>query len=103
MTGWGSYRLANWISASVRGLYTEQGKIEGHYNGPHNHSSPPDLKYNYGGTFWDIGFGINTVVPSGRLAGLRLSAEWLQPVEENVNGFQLERNGTLWANTTISF
>jgi len=103
VTGWGSYRLANWISASVRGLYTEQGKIGGHYNGPHNHSSPPDLQYNYGGTFWDIGFGINTVVPSGPLAGLRLSAEWLQPVDENVNGFQLERNGTLWANTTISF
>ncbi len=28
-----SYRFANWISASVRGLYTEQGEIEGHYNG----------------------------------------------------------------------
>lgn len=103
VTGWGSYRFADWISASVRGLYTDQGKIEGHYNGPHNHSSPPDLQYNYGGTFWDIGFGINTVVPSGALKGLRFSAEWLQPVDENVNGYQLERNGTLWANTTISF
>ena len=40
-TFWGSYRLANWISMSLRGLYTEQGKIEGHYNGPHHHSSPP--------------------------------------------------------------
>lgn len=103
VTGWGSYRFANWISASVRGLYTDQGQIEGHYNGAHNHSSPPDLQFNYGGTFWDIGFGINTVVPSGPLKGLRFSAEWLQPVDENVNGYQLERNGTLWANTTYSF
>jgi len=79
ITGWVSYRFANWISASVRGLYTEQGEIEGHYNGPHNHSSPPDLQFNYGGRFWDIGFGVNTVVPGGPLKGLRLSAEWLQP------------------------
>jgi hypothetical protein len=102
-TGWGSYLFANWISASVRGLYTEQGKIEGHYNDVHNHSSPPDLQFNYGGRFWDIGFGINTVVPSGALAGLRLSAEWLQPVYDDPNGYQLEREGTLWANASMSF
>ncbi len=102
-TGWGSYRFADWISASIRGLYTDEGQIEGHYNGPHNHSSPPDLQYNYGGTFWDIGFGINTVIPSGALKGLRFSAEWLQPLDEDVNGYQLERNGTLWANTSIAF
>ena len=102
-TFWGSYRLANWISVSLRGLYTEQGKIEGHYNGPHNHSSPPDLQFNYGGRFWDVGFGVNTVVPSGPLKGLRLSAEWLEPVMDDPNGYQLEREGTLWANATISF
>ena len=102
-TGWGSYRFANWISASVRALYTEQGEIEEHYNGPHNHSSPPDVQANYGGRFWDIGFGINTVVPSGPLTGLRLSAEWLQPVMDDPNGYQLEREGTLWANVSKSF
>jgi hypothetical protein len=102
-TFWGSYRFANWISASLRGLYAEQGKVEGHYNGPHNHSSPPDLQFNYGGRFWDIGFGVNTVVPSGPLKGLRLSAEWLQPVMDDPNGYQLEREGTLWANATMSF
>jgi hypothetical protein len=90
-------------SASLRGLYTEQSVIEGHYNGPHNHSSPPDLQFNYGGRFWDIGFGVNTVVPGGPLKGLRLSAEWLQPVMDDPNGYQLEREGTLWANATMSF
>jgi hypothetical protein len=102
-TAWGSYRFANWISASLRGLYTEQGVIEGHYNGPHNHSSPADLQFNYGGRFWDIGFGVNTVVPGGPLKGLRLSAEWLQPVMDDPNGNQLAREGTLWANATMSF
>lgn len=103
VTGWGSYLIADWISASIRGLYTEQGKVEGHYNGPHNHSSPPDLQFNYGGRFWDIGFGINTVVTGGPLKGLRLSAEWLQPVGEDVNGYQLEREGTIWASATMGF
>ena len=102
-TAWGSYRFADWISASIRGLYTDQDKIEGHYNAAHNHSSPPDLQFNYGGRFWDIGFGINTVVPSGALKGLRLSAEWLQPVYDAPNGYQLERKGTLWANASMAF
>jgi hypothetical protein len=102
-TFWGSYRPANWISLSLRGLYTEQGKIEGHYDGPHNHSSPPDLQFNHGGRFWDIGFGVNTVIPDGPLKGLRLSAEWLEPVMDDPNGYQLEREGTLWANATMSF
>ncbi len=102
-TGWGSYRFANWISASVRGLYTDQDKIEGHYNGGHNHSSPPDLQFNYGGHFFDIGFGVNTVVPGGAFKGLRISAEWLQPVFDDPNGYQLEREGTLWVNATKSF
>jgi hypothetical protein len=102
-TAWGSYLFANWISASIRGLYTQQGEIEGHFNSGHNHSSPPDLQRNYGGRYWDIGFGINTVVPSGTLRGLRLSAEWLQPVYDDPNGYQLEREGTLWANVSMSW
>ena len=102
-TGWGSYRIASWVSLSVRGIYTEQDEIEGHYNGPHSHSSPPDLQFNYGGRFWDIGFGVNTVIPSGTLKGLRIGAEWLQPVEEDPNGYQLEREGTLWLNASMAF
>lgn len=102
-TGWGSYRVANWLSTSLRGLYTDQGRIEEHYNAPHNHSSPPDLQFNYGGHFFDIGFGVNTVVPGGTLQGLRVSAEWLQPVFDDPNGYQLEREGTLWVNASKSF
>ena len=45
----------------------------------------------------------NTAVPGGPLKGLRLSAEWLQPVMDDPNGYQLEREETLWANATMSF
>ncbi|HQR52727.1 MAG TPA: transporter [Burkholderiales bacterium] len=102
-TGWGSYRLLDWLSGSLRMLYTSQGDIEGHYNGAHNHSSPPDLQANYGGNFLDIGFGLNSVVESGWLRGNRFSIEWLQPVYTDVNGYQLDRVGTLYANWSLAF
>ena len=102
-TAWSSYRLSDWFSASVRVLYTKQEEIEGHYNGPHNHSSPPDLQRNYGGRFWDVGFGVNFVVPDGALKGHRLSVEWLEPLRDDVNGYQQERDGTLWVNWSKAF
>lgn len=101
-TAWGAYRLTDWLSVSVRLLHTRQGEIEGHYNGPHNHSSPPDLQTNYGGRYLDVGIGLNAVVPTGPLQGHRLSLEWMEPISQDVNGYQLERAGTLhvgWSKT----
>lgn len=94
-TAWGSYRLTDWLSASLRFQHTRQGDIEGHYNRPHNHASPPDLQANYGGRFLDLGLGANLVAPGGRLAGQRLGIEWLVPVRQDPNGFQLKRQGAL--------
>ena len=37
------------------------------------------------------------------LKGLRLSAEWLQPIEDHPNGFQPRRDGTIWANASMAF
>ncbi|MFN3868934.1 MAG: transporter [Hyphomicrobiaceae bacterium] len=102
-TAWTSYRFVDWLSGSVRLIHTQQGQIEGHYNGAHNHSSPPDLQYNYGGLFWDVGVGINAVVPSGPLKGHRLGVEWLQPLSDDTNGYQQERDGTLWVNWSKAF
>jgi hypothetical protein len=101
-TAWGSYRLADWLSTSVRVLHTQQGEVEG-FAPTGMGRSPPDWPSNYGGRFWDVGFGLNTVVPSGPLMGHRLSAEWLQPLEDDVNGYQQEREGTLWVNWSKSF
>lgn len=102
-TGWGAYRVTDWMSASLRLIHTTQSEIEGHYHGAHNHSSPPDLQGNYGGQFFDVGFGVNFVVPEGALKGHRLSVEWLQPVRDNPNGYQQERDGTLYANWSKAF
>ncbi len=102
-TAWTSYRLVSWLSASARVAHTYQDQIAHHYNGPHNHSSPPDLQSNYGGHFYDLGIGLNAVVPSGLLGGHRLGVEWLQPLRDDVNGYQQERDGTLYVNWSKAF
>lgn len=100
-TAWGSYSLTEWLNASVRGVYTVQGAINGQYNGADGQFSsilkfgPQDYPQNYGGRFWDVGFGLNAVVPSGGLAGNRVAVEWLQPVDTDFNGYQLDRDGAL--------
>jgi hypothetical protein len=57
--------------------------------------TPMDAPRNYGGHYVDIGFGLSATVPSGSLAGNKLSFEWLQPVYTDVNGYQLDRDGAL--------
>jgi hypothetical protein len=101
--GWAAYRLVDWLSASVRVQHTRQGEVSGSLDHTGMGKSPPDLPSNYGGEFWDVGFGINTVVTAGSLKGHRLSVEWLQPIEDDVNGFQQERDGTFYANWSKAF
>ncbi len=96
-TTWGGYNLTKWLSASVRGIYTKQGAIHGDFNAFNGRSGPMDFPTNQGGQFWDIGLGITASVPSGKFAGNSLSVEWLQPLRNDVNGFQLERKGALAA------
>lgn len=117
---WGSYRILDWLSASVRGIGTEQGVIHGHFkphvtpvqngykfvNGepvpifknvvqPQTELGPMDQPASSGGRFGDVGFGVTATVPSGAFAGNRLSVEWLQPVADDVNGYQRARTGAL--------
>lgn len=100
-TAWGSYGLSENISASVRGVYTRQGEIRGEFNDTFIQIGSGDYAANYGGTFLDLGLGVSAIVKSGTFAGNRLSIEWLQPVEDNANGYQLERKGTLVFNWSM--
>lgn len=102
-TAWGSYKLLNWLSASVRGVYTVQGSIKGEFNGTFNKLGPVDYPSSYGGRYWDVGFGVNAFVPSGDLQGNSLGFEWLQPVSDDVNGYQLQREGALSATWSYAF
>ena len=87
----------------MRGVYTYQGAIKGEFNAPIDKMGPIDYPKNYGGQYWDVGFGINAFVPSGNLVGNNLSFEWLQPVGTQVNGYQLNRDGALSATWSYMF
>lgn len=102
-TAWGSYNLSDWLSASVRGLYTSQGKIRGEFNEPNDQNATVDFPANYGGQYWDVGFGLNATVTGGDFQGNRFSIEWLQPVQDDVKGYQLEREGSLAATWGLAF
>jgi hypothetical protein len=102
-TAWGSYNLTDWLSASVRGMYTLQDGLDGKFNGLINQFGPMDYPQNHGGKYWDVGFGLNAMVHSGAFAGNHFSVEWLQPVDDNVNGYQLDREGSLSATWGIMF
>jgi hypothetical protein len=70
----------------------ENAKLE---NTAITHMSSADSRHNYGGHYLDLGLGVSATVPSGSLAGNKLSFEWLQPMYTNVNGYQLNRDGAL--------
>ncbi len=103
VTGWGSYQVLNWLSASVRTVYTTQGAIQGQTNQPHQITATVDYPSNYGGRFVDMGFGLNASFSEGPFTGHNLSFEWLQPVSTDFNGYQLDRTGALAVSWSYSF
>ena len=114
-TAWGGYDLNRWFSTTLRGVYTEQGAVSGQFKptpGVIKHqlvdnvnplSGSMDYPHNYGGRYWDVGFGLNFTIPDGELAGNRLGFEWLQPIATDVNGYQLDREGGFSASWSLAF
>jgi hypothetical protein len=101
---WGGYGWNGWLSTTVRGIYTWQDKnhgaypsIKNEYGDPfvNDHLSTVDIPGNYGGQFVDLGLGINVTIPSGAFQGNTLKFEWLQPIQTDYNGYQLDRDYAL--------
>lgn len=86
---WMGVNIAPSVSGSFRLMYEKRNRISGHFNAPHNHASPTDFVVNYGGEFVDLGVGLH--VNSG-VSGLQLGAEWVVPLAEHYNGFQIGRD-----------
>jgi hypothetical protein len=87
----------------VRGAYTWEDRIHRDFDDYNARLGPMDFSRNYGGEFWDMGFGVNARIPAGRFAGNRLGFEWIQPISNNFNGFQLNRQGALAATWSYHF
>ncbi len=97
-TGWGSYRASPALSLSGRIAFQTEGKVEGHYNGPHNHSSPPDRQANYGGDRVEAGLGANVL-----LGQFRLGAEANVPLYQRMNGIQTPKRFGASVNLSTMF
>jgi hypothetical protein len=102
-TGWTGFALTRWLTASARGLYTWQGGIRHQFDRRHSEIGPMDFPANYGGQYVDLGLGLSAAASSGPLAGQRIAVEWLQPLRDDVDGYQLERVGTLQVAWSLSF
>ena len=101
-TAWVGWWSSDGWSATLRGVYTRQGSIRGAYAGTFHPVSPPDYTSNYGGRFLDLGLGVNYRW-RGALAGNEAAVEWMQPLAQDVNGYQLDRRGALQARWQIAF
>jgi Protein of unknown function (DUF3570) len=120
-TTWGGYQWTDWLGTSVRGVFTSQGEIRGRYpkiyvqGYDENGNFIPQMPYkdqhidtfgqpeNYGGSFVDLGLGINVSIPHGAFAGNTLKFEWLQPVYTNFNGYQPDRDYALNVSWSVGF
>ncbi|MEZ4278734.1 MAG: DUF3570 domain-containing protein [Myxococcota bacterium] len=103
VSGWGGFALTDWLAGTLRGIYTRQGRIHGRFDRPSIVRTPGDVPANAGGRLFDLGIGLELRVPRGAFEGVVISAEWLQPLAEDWNGYQLERTGTLAASVGMSF
>ena len=69
----------------------------------HDTVSTVNYPQNTGGHYWDIGLGVRLSPSQGILNGHTVSFEWLQPVSDVVNGYQLERTGAFSTTWTYMF
>jgi len=97
---WGNkYNTTAWLSylftPAVSGSFRLSGEYESQIDGIDDQIVAPvqtaDPK-NFGGKRISGSVGLNTVIPTGTLAGHRFSAELTLPVYQNLNGPQLERD-----------
>ncbi len=88
-TSWASFLITRDLALNSRLESAWVNEVIGEYNSPHTTASPSDFPMNTGGNLVQWGVGVNYVIPSTRLRGLRISAEYLIPVYEKVNGIQL--------------
>ena len=95
-TLWGARKITDSLSASIKIDHTCEEEVDGEHNGlklrkgmsPSNH---PDHQ---GRDLTSIGMGLNYYFQSGALQGHRIAAEWETPLDQKVNGVQLELDST---------
>jgi hypothetical protein len=94
LTAWGSYRITDSASISLRVSYLDESDIDGAdilVSAPVITANPA----NYGGERVDLGIGLNLVGQQGIIRGHRLALEYLSTIDQNANGVQMEMQAML--------
>jgi hypothetical protein len=89
--GWVSRRLAPSLSATLRASRSVDGPIRGERRDAHPQGSPTDHAANHGGRLDELGLGLVVDRLPGGHQGSTLGIEWLQPLRQDVRGYQLGR------------
>jgi hypothetical protein len=100
---WGARRWSDWVSSSVR----LTGEVVENIDGADPRLNPmmvptadPNLR---AGNFLSVGLGLNFMVPSGPVAGVRLSVEGTVPIVQDLDGPQIERDYMILAGLRKAF
>lgn len=91
ITGWGAYKATNWLSFSGRLQFMSEGSLAGSASDWNPGLMPLFDIQNSGRSQLDAGVGLNLYVASGSFKNLRFGAEYLFPINQQVDGVQMER------------
>ena len=94
---WGARKITDSLSASAKLDYSNQGEVDGAHKGlttMQKNMSPGNQATSQGRDITRLGFGLNYYFQDGGLKGHRLAAEWETPLDQKVNGVQLELDST---------
>ena len=90
-TLWGARKITDSLSASVKLDYSSEDQVDGLHRGlTMINMTPAKQATSQGHDLTTVGLGLNYYFKNGDLSGHRLAAEWETPVDQKVNGVQLE-------------
>ena len=93
-TLWGARKITDSLSASAKFDYSSQSKVDGEDTRMMKMMSPALNPNSQGRDITTFGLGLNYYFQDGGLKGHRLAAEWETPLDQKVNGVQLELDST---------
>jgi hypothetical protein len=108
LTGWGALELARWVSVSLRTEWTHNMNIDGRDESSSlDPNAPPTVPTKDPGRQaamrLDLLGGVNFMVPSGPLLGVRLALEAGLPICERLDGPALETDWIMTAGLQYAF
>ena len=87
---WGARKITESLSASAKFDYSSQSEVDGKDTRMNEAMSPALDPKSQGRDITTFGLGLNYYFQNGGLSGHRLAAEWETPIDQKVNGVQLE-------------